>query len=773
VYNRICVYIIVLLGIPLMLSHAQTWEKSNLSGYYFSVIEKTPYGILAGEMDTRYRPEIYNGVLLSTDFGHSWSKLGLEGRGITCIGISNNLAVFGTYFNENNSSGLFLFNFETKAWQNLNFPYQVTAAYINENYILAGTLSRGIWKSDNYGVTWVQQTEASSPFPKINVIKENDFKLFAGTLNGLLVSSDNGENWTYLTEFNNKHVKHIATNKDTIAVGTFTNDGIYVSKDNANTWNKSVTFGNKSVGGLEIFKNCLYAGKSEPIGYGVYKSCDYGNNWQSIGNVTSDISTRINDLEPVFSTPDLLLVSVNGEGISKTNLHKEYSKNPIFSRPWESKSYPLIDFITSYLDHEYPLLGTRFIEPPETQTTTYNFLGKKESEPNLFYSSHNGTDFKLPYGTNILSVDDGIARYSFCTDCGHTIVVDHTNGYQTQYMHLQAEGLITTQEQIPVTKGQIIGKVGTTGRTTGPHLHFMTTKDRDNNNTFADDFPWGISDPFGWQCDLTNDPWTQYSIQGQSGIESVYLWDEDQENASVRIIGNLITTASVSNLQINIPQNATRYNSTLNIYNYIRPKMPQGFYIPGTSYIVELTDILGSEITLLNSPIELTYTLKDSIPSYIKENSLAIYYYDNLHKAWVKIESVLDLDLLTLKATTTHLTHFAVFGDVDNALMPQTELNIQGTKVNGWYTVQPLITLTSNNSSNLIMYSEGNGEQWHKYVVPFVYKKEGITTLYYKSISPEAQEESIQEVQIRLDTLGMWHTSLRIENSGFNTQLLQ
>jgi hypothetical protein len=115
-------------------------------------------------------------------------------------------------------------------------------------------------------------------------------------------------------------------------------------------------------------------------------------------------------MEHLFSDPDILFASLNGYGIKSINIVKDYNKNPIFTRPWQATNIPLIDYITSYFDHEYPLLGSDFIEPVNSRFTTLNFMGKKEKEPMMYYSSHNGTDFKLPYGTDILATDSGVAR---------------------------------------------------------------------------------------------------------------------------------------------------------------------------------------------------------------------------------------------------------------------------------------------------------------------------------------------------------------------------
>ena len=86
---------------------------------------------------------------------------------------------------------------------------------------------------------------------------------------------------------------------------------------------------------------------------------------------------------------------------------------------------------------------------------------------------HNGIDFGAPIGTPVLAAADGtviIARGSgYNGGYGLYVVVNHPNGTQTLYGHLS---MVNTGVGESVRKGQIIGKVGNTGRSTGSHLHF-------------------------------------------------------------------------------------------------------------------------------------------------------------------------------------------------------------------------------------------------------------------------------------------------------------
>lgn len=85
-------------------------------------------------------------------------------------------------------------------------------------------------------------------------------------------------------------------------------------------------------------------------------------------------------------------------------------------------------------------------------------------------SFHAGIDFVAPTGTNFSSAASGIiVSTRQLPDFGNVIEIDHGNGLHTLYAH--ASRILVQQGEL-VLKGQTIGQVGTTGRSTGPHLHF-------------------------------------------------------------------------------------------------------------------------------------------------------------------------------------------------------------------------------------------------------------------------------------------------------------
>ncbi|MBN1658229.1 MAG: peptidoglycan DD-metalloendopeptidase family protein [Anaerolineae bacterium] len=88
-----------------------------------------------------------------------------------------------------------------------------------------------------------------------------------------------------------------------------------------------------------------------------------------------------------------------------------------------------------------------------------------------FWAGHSGIDIASRIGVPIRAADDGYVRLAGRDTWGYGIqvVIDHGNGYMTRYAHLNS---LDVKAGDSVKKGQVIGTMGNTGRSTGPHLHF-------------------------------------------------------------------------------------------------------------------------------------------------------------------------------------------------------------------------------------------------------------------------------------------------------------
>lgn len=88
---------------------------------------------------------------------------------------------------------------------------------------------------------------------------------------------------------------------------------------------------------------------------------------------------------------------------------------------------------------------------------------------------HNGIDFSAKMGTEIVATANGTIRSAKSDGAyGNRVIIDHGNGFSTSYNQMQKWIVEPGQS---VKKGEVIGYVGNTGLSTGPHLHYEIMKD--------------------------------------------------------------------------------------------------------------------------------------------------------------------------------------------------------------------------------------------------------------------------------------------------------
>jgi len=103
-------------------------------------------------------------------------------------------------------------------------------------------------------------------------------------------------------------------------------------------------------------------------------------------------------------------------------------------------------------------------------------FGMRKHPIDGYNKMHRGTDFAAPMGTPIMASGSGvITRARWCGGGGNCIKIKHNSTYETIYAHMKnfARGI---KEGLRIKQGQIIGYVGSTGKSTGPHLHYEVVK---------------------------------------------------------------------------------------------------------------------------------------------------------------------------------------------------------------------------------------------------------------------------------------------------------
>lgn len=125
----------------------------------------------------------------------------------------------------------------------------------------------------------------------------------------------------------------------------------------------------------------------------------------------------------------------------------------------------------------------------------------------LSYDGHDGTDFALPSraamaaGVDVLAAAagtvlgwrDGVADFATFPpgqDCGNGVVIDHGDGWQTQYCHMK-QGSVRVSSGQSVTEGQVLGQVGQSGNAAFPHLHLSVRHNAEKIDPFAAQTPLG------------------------------------------------------------------------------------------------------------------------------------------------------------------------------------------------------------------------------------------------------------------------------------------
>lgn len=113
-------------------------------------------------------------------------------------------------------------------------------------------------------------------------------------------------------------------------------------------------------------------------------------------------------------------------------------------------------------------------DPPSMKPIQAKMNSKFGLRYNPVYDSnkmHTGVDFQAEHGTPVFATSDGVVLKAICNKegYGNHIVIEHDDSYSSLYAHLS--GFAITQGQ-KIQKGQLIGYVGSTGTSTGPHLHY-------------------------------------------------------------------------------------------------------------------------------------------------------------------------------------------------------------------------------------------------------------------------------------------------------------
>lgn len=446
--------------------------------------------------------------------------------------------------------------------------------------------------------------------------------------------------------------------------------------------------------------------------------------------------------------------------------------SPFLDLPWDYQGKGLSFneaalLMTSFFDHQFPLLSSGMKEPEINSGNILKFNNILSIvDP---YSSHDGYDWgtraKANISDPILAAASGTATYiNSCGACGNMILIDHHNGYQTRYLHMQKDGLITNTpgQKVEVISGQQIGKVGATGNVSPPgdagaHIHFGVFQDKDSDGNFENNIPDGVTDPFGWQSKEI-DPWENFSFsyagRERIGNKSFYLWKNKLDNldSTLNSNGGIFKT---ERSYFNFPQNTVNQNLNLNIKSAPLVKASDILESIGSTIIATAADSLGNLITTFQSFYTLTIDFKNFDLSRFKTDTISIYSSEDGIN-WKKETTQVDLNNKTASALLNHMTHFALMAERLDTTAPVTTAALTGEQgQTNWFKSDVNIALSSaDNSGGLgtdyTMYRK-EGEDWEIYTTPLSFTNEGHYKIEFYSADKDENLEVIKTVEFDID----------------------
>lgn len=179
--------------------------------------------------------------------------------------------------------------------------------------------------------------------------------------------------------------------------------------------------------------------------------------------------TKNNDYRVKESTAKVLTLKENHKDINKKNINVNGKIKSINNK---------------VINADQEMLTTSIVNKNDTKNVN-NFVLKKPVKGGITTSgfgdtisrtaSHNGHDWAVNTGTKVRAAAEGVVELAYFSESyGYNILINHNNGFKTRYAHL-SEVKVSKGEK--VEQSQVIALSGSTGFSTGPHLHFEVVKD--------------------------------------------------------------------------------------------------------------------------------------------------------------------------------------------------------------------------------------------------------------------------------------------------------
>lgn len=204
-----------------------------------------------------------------------------------------------------------------------------------------------------------------------------------------------------------------------------------------------------------------------------------------MGAVLQDIQLRDDNLYRVIFQADPIPEAIRQAGYGGTNRYEHLmdmadaelvvnttQRLDVLSKQLYIQSNSFDDVVELCKNHDEMLKCIPAIQPISNKNLKQTASGYGTRIDPIYGTTrfHAGMDFSANSGTDVYATGDGtVVKMGWETGYGNTIIIDHGFGYRTWYAHLRD---FRTKVGKRVVRGEVIGGVGSTGKSTGPHLHY-------------------------------------------------------------------------------------------------------------------------------------------------------------------------------------------------------------------------------------------------------------------------------------------------------------
>lgn len=148
---------------------------------------------------------------------------------------------------------------------------------------------------------------------------------------------------------------------------------------------------------------------------------------------------------------------------------QQNSGGPFASSPGESHEQESQEELIYRVEHYLDVVRNVPLGSPVTGVITSKF-GRRDDPINQQKAYHEGVDIRGTQGTEVTATADGeVSEQGYSQGLGSYVTIDHKDGFRTLFGHLK-KSFVKTGET--VSRGKVIGLLGNSGRTTGPHVHY-------------------------------------------------------------------------------------------------------------------------------------------------------------------------------------------------------------------------------------------------------------------------------------------------------------